>query len=264
MRQQWKLKSVPRLDFDTSNLRVISKQELSAIFRASETEKLWTEAEAKLREVCCIEDLKTDGVNPGDRRAVWYLVNGLKATSVLECGTHVGASTIHIASAMQVNANTQKTTGPRLVTLDIYDVNDGPESYWRKYGLVSSPRKMMEDLNCNQFVTFVTKPSLEFLKDCTDRFDFIFLDGDHNSSTVYQEIQQALKLLKKDGVILLHDYFPNHRPLWPNGSLVPGPFAAGKRLLAEGVAVEITPLGELPWATKINSKMTSLALVTRK
>jgi len=60
-------------------------------------------------------------------------------------------------------------------------------------------------------------PSLDYLAGCAQTFDFIFLDGDHAARTVYQEVPAALRLLNSGGVILLHDYFPNLRPLWSNG-----------------------------------------------
>ena len=34
------------------------------------------------------------GVNPGDRRAIYSLIHYLKPISVLEIGTHIGASTV--------------------------------------------------------------------------------------------------------------------------------------------------------------------------
>ena len=60
-----------------------------------------------------IEDGKTGGVNPGDRRLLYQLTRRLKPRNVLEIGTHVGASTMHIAAAK-----------PRsITTVDIVDVN---------------------------------------------------------------------------------------------------------------------------------------------
>lgn len=43
----------------------------------------------------------TSGVNPGDRRAIYNLIRYFKPKTILEIGTHIGASTIHIALAQK-------------------------------------------------------------------------------------------------------------------------------------------------------------------
>ncbi|MGH9195489.1 MAG: class I SAM-dependent methyltransferase, partial [Acidimicrobiia bacterium] len=205
----------------------------------------------------------TGGVNPGDRRAVWHLIKGLGVMSVLEIGTHVGASTLYIAAALRSMAARNSSVNPNLVTVDIEDVNSDVSGSWKKYALATSPRDMIRSIGCGDFVSFATQTSLEFLGACTDTFDLVFLDGDHSATTVYREIPLALKVLKKDGVLLLHDYFPQNRPLWAGGSFVAGPYIATDRLRREGVPLEVVPLGDLPWRTKEGSRTTSLALVTR-
>jgi len=87
------------------------------------------------------------------------------------------------------------------------------------------------------------------------------LDGDHSAKVVYQEVSAASKLLNSGGLILLHDYFPNLQLLWSNGDIKPGPWLAIERLKKEGMAIDIKALGKLPWATKMNSNFTSLALL---
>ena len=72
-----------------------------------------------------------------------------------------------------------------------------------------------------------------------------------------------MNLLNDDGVILIHDYFPNLEPLWSNGSVIPGPFLATERLKNENANLVVFPLGELPWPTKLKSNITSLALLLR-
>ena len=107
---------------------------------------------------------------------------------------------------------------------------------------------------------FFTSPSLSFLQTTNRKFDLIFLDGDHSAKAVYQEIALALKKLNPNGVILLHDYFPEMRALWKNGNIIYGPYLGVNRLLQEGVDAKVIPLGALPWSTKLDSNITSLAL----
>jgi hypothetical protein len=92
----------------------------------------------------------------------------------------------------------------------------------------------------------------------------IFLDGDHSAATVYQEVPFALKRLRKNGIVLLHDYFPYLKALWSDGSVIPGPHIAIERLCSEGANLEVLPLGRLPWPTKLSSNITSLAVLTRR
>jgi hypothetical protein len=80
---------------------------------------------------------------------------------------------------------------------------------------------------------------------------------------VYEEVSAALRLLSPSGLVLLHDYFPNNRPLWNDNAVVPGPHLAVSRMTREGVGLQVLPFGNLPWPTKLGSHTTSLAVVAR-
>lgn len=258
------LAQISSLPCRADSLRALTQQDLPAIFNSSAADAGWSVAESELKQVCRIEDGTTGGVNPGDRRAVWYLIQRLGPKSVLEIGTHVGASTVHIASALKSNRQTSVTGGGNLVTVDLEDVNNQETGAWTRYGLPTSPRGMVQAIGCYELVTFVTESSLNFFDRCQARFDFIFLDGDHSATTVYQELPRALQTLNENGVILLHDYFPNNQPIWSNGSVIPGPYLGTNRLRREGALIKVIPLGALPWPTKLGSNVTSLAVVTRR
>ena len=111
-------------------------------------------------------------------------------------------------------------------------------------------------------VSFVTQNSFVFFDNVQASFDLIFLDGDHSAATVYREIARALEHLRKDGVIVLHDVFPHHRPFWKDQTIQPGPWLAVRRLQREGAGIDVLPLGALPWPTKLGTNVTSLALLT--
>ena len=217
----------------------------------------WEAAQGAIGEVFGYVD-KGDAVNPGDRRALWYLIRRLAPQSVLEIGTHVGGSTVHIAMAL-------KSCGvpARFVTVDRHDVNDAGERHWMRYGVAMSPKDMLARLDCADSVEFTSAMSLDYLAGREEEFDFIFLDGSHRADVVYREIPLALKALQPGGHILLHDYFPSLKPLWSNGMVIPGPFLAVERLSREGAGLTAVPLAALPWPTKLNSRVTSLALLAR-
>ena len=94
------------------------------------------------------------------------------------------------------------------------------------------------------------------------KFNMIFLDGDHSAKTLYKEIPLALNSLD-DGIIILHDYFPKLNPLWKNQKPISGPFLATQRFIDEGNSLYVLPFGELPWITKFNSNFTSLACIAK-
>lgn len=251
------LGTAQRSECKTDNLRSKRNVSLGDIFCSHKIDGMWLESEKEIKQFSVPDG--TGGVNPGDRRAIYYLISAIRPVSVLEIGTHIGASTIHIATALRNGSD----KNANITTVDIADVNSRIEKPWLKHGTTHSPIEMIDKLGCGSFVNFITDTSLNFAANCQHSFDFIFLDGDHSATTVYQEIPVALNLLNQNGVILLHDYFPDMKPLWSNGSVIPGPFLATEKLRREGVNVTVLPLGKLPWPTKLESHVTSLALLLR-
>lgn len=257
LRDQIKLGLTPQQNFDESALKsALTTATLDGIFNNTERAASWEAALAKITAVYG-KTTAMGGVNPGDRRALYYMIHALRPHNLLEVGTHIGASTVFLAEAL-------KSVSPdaRMTTVDILDVND-PTGPWYQHGLMMSPRDYLTRLGSADRVTFKAVPSSEYLKDTTEKYDFIFLDGDHGSRTVYEEVSLALKALNKDGVILLHDYYPAARPLFNDGNIIAGPFMALNRVMHENKGIKVLPLGDLPWETKQGLKVTSLALVTR-
>lgn len=254
------LNSVHRIECEIKNLRHKSDLSVEYLFEHAEIEKMWNDSKKEIDIFSFPDD--AEGVNLGDRRAIYYLISKLKPSSVLEVGTHIGASTLHIAAALY-RSQIMNGRNANLITVDIVDVNSQVKKPWLGYGTKYSPIEMINKLNY-EFVEFVVDTSLNYAANCKQKFDFIFLDGSHSASNVYQEIPLVLKLLNQNGIILLHDYFPVMKPLWSNGTVVPGPYLATERLAKEGVNLIVLPLGELPWPTKLGSNFTSLALLLRK
>lgn len=252
------LMGTPRQTFNTTPLRAdINQDFLNTLFHDQARQESW---EQTLEKITAVYGKTTamGGVNPGDRRALYYLVHGLKPQNLLEVGTHIGASTVFVAEAL-------KTISPqaRMTTVDILDVND-PTGPWYQHGLTMAPRDYLEKLGSKDRVTFKAIPSASFLRDTKEKFDFIFLDGDHGSRTVYEEVSLALEKLSANGVILLHDYYPGAKAIFNDGNIIPGPFMALDRIMRENKGISVMPLGDLPWRTKNGLNTTSLALVTRK
>jgi predicted O-methyltransferase YrrM len=244
------------LTCDATPLRSVRDVDLAAVFKNATFAAEWSQVESELSKLGITNNAA--GVNPGDRRALYYLIRHLRPKTVLEIGTHVGASTVHIVAALRK----QPGIGSFCVdTVDIYDVNDPIVGPWATMHSTHPPAELVRALGCAAAVAFHAKDSLEYMSSCSRRFDLIFLDGDHAAARVYREVPAALKLLNPGGYILLHDYFPNSQPLWDNGAVVSGPYEAIRRFQDEGVSIDALPLGALPWSTKQNSNVTSLAVL---
>ena len=249
--------STRKAPFDARNLRPAADLDLKAIFGDAAAAEAWRADQAAVVSAFGAGE-RHGGINPGDRRAIYHLIHSLKPRRVLEIGTHVGASTIHIARALRA-----AVPGALLTTVDIADVNHPRTGAWVGVGLDRAPRDMLVQLGCADLVAFVVSPSLAFMAGTEERFDFIFLDGDHSARAVYLETAAALRLLRPRGVILLHDFYPDGRPLYAGSGVIAGPGRALERARRECPAIAVLPLGALPWPTKDGSNVTSLALVAK-
>jgi len=248
------LACISKQSFPNHNLRMRSDIALDAVWRNSAITETW---ERDNSNIFTLWRSGRDAVNRGDCRAIYYLIAAIKPERVLEVGTNIGASTLYIAAALSSHCS----TGARVTTVDILDVNgaDGP---WAGAGLAKTPSDFMRNFDLVERVDFVCSPALDYMSRA-EPFDFIFLDGSHAHGDVYREVSAAIKILSPNGVILLHDYYPEGRPIVASRPALMGPFRALKRIQHENEEITVLPLGELPWPTKQNSRTTSLALVLR-
>src|SRR5439155_20792914 len=157
--------------------RSVTEAGVGDIFRSDVTGEEWRAVEEEMASMGITE--KAGGVNPGDRRAIYYLVRHFKPHAVLEVGTHIGASTVHIAAALRKSQEDDQRAIYGVTTVDIKDVNDRATTPWLKYGSSYSPAQMAQRLGFETHISFVTCGSLEYLASCRERYGVIFLDGDH-------------------------------------------------------------------------------------
>ena len=246
-----KLSFCKKRGFSTNN---VSKQiDLEEIFTNKEINKIFINDE-KIIDETRIPELM-GGVNKGDRKAIYFLISFLKPKKILEVGTHIGSSTLSIALAA-------KKYNGKIDTIDIIDVNNKDLQYWSRFKSENSPEMNLKKSQCDQYVNFVTSNSINYLKNTEKKYDFIFLDGSHNSNQVYIEVSYSLNLLEKNGVILLHDYFPNGKIIWEETKkVIYGPYLALDRISKEGNDLKVLPLSNLPWETKFKSNKSSLAIL---
>lgn len=80
-----------------------------------------------------------------------------------------------------------------------------------KYGetikQVNVPVKVSVDPDPRTGATFMMT-SDEYFRDHRDRFDLVFVDGLHECGQAFRDVENALKILNKGGVIVMHDCHP--------------------------------------------------------
>jgi len=56
-------------------------------------------------------------------------------------------------------------------------------------------------------VKIINDTSSHFVSSWTQKIDLLFIDGDHNEKSVYDDLINWIPFVKKTGFILIHDYF---------------------------------------------------------
>jgi len=115
-----------------------------------------------------------------------------KAKNYLEVGVSNGACFFNIA------VKNKTAVDPAFVF--------GAKVKW-KHKLIAFPRRIQYyDVTSDQF----------FEKQAKEKYDVVFLDGLHTYEQTYKDVVNALRFLKNDGIIVLHDCNPmNEYSAWP-------------------------------------------------
>ncbi len=246
----------PKRDIDAHNVRAISRLDVMALL--SDPSAIEAYETAAVRFATLGLDRIKDAANAGDLRALFQLVHALRPRSILEIGTCNAASTAFMALAMRdLGADSRCVT-----SVDIVDVNDPEKGLWKLSGMPYPPSEMLERLEVDELVRLESGGSETFFRTNMDRFDFIFIDGSHRASDVYADVAAALAALNANGVIALHDFYPDAQPLWPEENAIPGPYLGVVRAIEECPDLGVVPLKQLPWRTKHGGHTTSLAVLT--
>ncbi|MEL7028705.1 MAG: class I SAM-dependent methyltransferase, partial [Pseudomonadota bacterium] len=171
--------------------------------------------------------------NLGDRRALFHIAYALQRRSILEIGTCNGASTAFLAQAAAMTAARSGDDDWRVVSVDLVDVNDPQEGFWRDSGLPFAPAEILERLGLRRGVEFLDGGSDRYLQTTEQQFDFVFIDGSHNAANVYPDVTGVLERLTPGGVVLLHDYCPGGRPIWSGEPAIPGVYLGVRRAMRD-------------------------------
>lgn len=235
-RESIALRSVPQFTADFSRLRPLRPAGVASILDAATLDAEWLDVRRKLEELRIWNAPGTTGAD--DLEPLYRLARHFRARSILEVGTHIGGSTVTLATAVR---NSAREAGGdlgelpgRLVSVDVIDVNDRDGGPWIGAGSKAPPADCLHELGLGDIVTFHASDSVEFLGACREEFDFVFLDGDHAARTVYREIGLVARCLAPDALLTLHDYSPRAVvSTYPDGRTIPGPLLATRRVTRE-------------------------------
>lgn len=244
----------------SQRLGQLKQADLEAVFQSQALTDQWQQDLGTLNQLELPEE--TGGVNPGDQRALYYLVAHLQPQNIFEAGTHLACSTINMLLACRHYL--RGTDGAWITTVDIRDVNDPQRQPWLTFGAKRAPIEALRAIGKGDEIAFQLGSSLDWLAQTSETYDLMFLDGNHAGQYVKKEIPAALARLRPGGFILLHDFFPQGEAIFgPDEDVLYGPFKAVEWLQDEGFTLQALPLGTLPWPTKLGGNVTSLALLTR-
>ena len=255
------LNRVPAMAADVASLPPAAEISLSDMLRAVGTDDRWKSAKTSINEVFEYTP-GSHAADPGSCRAIYHLIRHLQPRSILEIGTNCGASTLHAAMAMREYRDASRT--PRLVTVDLFDVNNLASAEARRYRIPTPPRQMLAQVDCADMVEFHIARSTDYLNGHEAEFDFILLDHAPAADVVYRDIVLAIRALRPGGHLLIHSYFPDGLRLRAEERVNSDSYLAVRRLRREGAPLVALPLGPLPWPSKPGeSNLTSLALLAR-
>ena len=220
----------------------------------------WERARTSIHEVC--DYVHGDhAIDRQSARALYHLIRRFRPRSVLEIGTAGGASTLHIAMAMTRAGGGDGSS--RLVTVDLWDVNDPAVAAAKRYRVSTPPREMLARLDRADMVEFAAARSTDYLDGHPAAFDFIFMDHAPSADVAYRDIVLATRALRPGGHVLIHSYFPGGKPLGAGRRVDPGSWLAVRRLRREGAGLAAVPLGR-PAGAGGSNRLASLALLARE
>ncbi len=258
----WRLNRAPVMAVDVTPLPKAAEVSFPDILCGDGAAAGWEKAKTLIGEVYEYA-LRTHATDPGSCRAIYHLVRHFQPRALLEIGANRGASTLHVAMAMREYRDADPP--PRLVTLDIFDVNNPASAGAKRYRIATPPRELLAQLDCDGMVEFSIARSTDYLSGRVGEFDFILIDHAPIAEVAYRDIALAINALRPGGQILIHSYFPGGKPLGDEERVNSDSHLAVGRLSREGARLVALPLGELPWPAKRGgSNLSSLALLARE
>ena len=120
-------------------------------------------------------------------------------SNILEIGTFKGYTSVYLASLFP---------GASIYTIDLPASSQEYSNTYERINLVSefvqSRDSLLQNFNSIQYYSI---PSTSFLLNCSQKFDLIWIDGDHSYPQVCIDIVQSLNLLADGGFVMVDDIY---------------------------------------------------------
>jgi hypothetical protein len=243
-----------------NHLRAITNEKLIYWLCKEEVYSLYQEASIAFNKN---RGATSGGASIGDTYTLFSLIYHLSPRNVAEIGTHNGISTFFIAWALELTQKKKQLT-PSLDTVDIVDVNHPVSGFWNKQKDGISPASRLRAANIQTPVNFYSCGSHNFFSTEDKIFDFIFIDGSHRATHVYQDTINALKNCSTDAIIVLHDYYVGGKHNFREKFPLPGVFLGVRALEKKMSDLSVMPLAELPVEVNDLKYQTSLVVLCKK
>jgi predicted O-methyltransferase YrrM len=153
-------------------------------------------------------------MNIDSARFLYEFAKNVSPRLVVEIGSFVGFSTLHIAQALKENGK-----GGHVVGIDLFD-DDFPvqESMWdgreKWVNRLEIAENFLNNASLENVVTFIKGNSIEVYKQIrgvlTNGIDLLLIDGDHSLKGVFADFNRYYNLVRPGGYIVLHDIYPEN------------------------------------------------------
>src|SRR4030042_1564734 len=152
-------------------------------------------------------------VYPIEATQLYELIKENKYKTALQIGTYIGYSGAYIASAIKENNGTFTTIDPNHPHRNIKEPLTWAKKIYEELGLdnvefvqgYSNSKNSIYDVR-QVFVDLEREENVldKMIKEGR-KFDFIFVDGNHDTNIIVQDLEKSKQLLSPFGMIVMHD-----------------------------------------------------------
>ncbi len=155
--------------------------------------------------ICIIAEEKTGGLSALELQYLSSIVKCYPIKSIFEIGTFDGCAATHMI------LNSQSPDQCIIFTLDLPDNNTD-----QHYSHDPGNKGFLELRRPGYYIEKYVEKGVTQLFCDSQKFDFdpyfntmdlVFIDGNHNMPFIQKDTENALKMLKPNGIIIWHDYF---------------------------------------------------------
>jgi predicted O-methyltransferase YrrM len=156
----------------------------------------------------------------------------------LQLGAYTGDASVWLVQNILTGKNC------KLIDIDTWDSSN--EAIYTTFDWNDLKEVYKEKTAFTDIITAHQMTTTEFLKGCTDTFDFIYIDADHTAQMVYDDAIRSWPMLKTNGIMAFDDY------LWGEDlepELTPKP-AIDKFLSEKSTELELLHQARQVWIKK--------------